>query len=282
MVGLLSTLQIVVALRIERKICAAVLERDARAGDGDARAEGRVVALNERDHVALCVRGAEIDRAAAVRVARFRLERLVGDKRAAGGEIVGREQLADLRFHIAGVGDVGLRIGKGELDGLHDLVIVIRILALCGEGKSVQHTERHQHRDAVAVGRDLANGVAAVVLRDGFDPFRVIVFEVILTEVAARAARMGDDLLHQLAAVIALAIRFGKSAHRAGVGGEAEDVARAVRRAIRLHKALPPVFMRRCVFPQRTRDALAVALPLARDIYGDGIAVFRVEDRGGK
>ena len=92
---------------------------------------------------------------------------LVCDECAAGGEIVGREQLADLRFHIARVGDVGLRVGKGKLDGLHDLVIVVRVLALFGQRQSVEHAECHQHRDAVAVGRDLADGVAAVVLRDG-------------------------------------------------------------------------------------------------------------------
>lgn len=74
-VGLLSALQIVIALRVEGEVRAAVLKRDARAGDGDARAKAAVVALDKRDHVALCVRGAEVDRAAAVRVARFGLER---------------------------------------------------------------------------------------------------------------------------------------------------------------------------------------------------------------
>ena len=282
MVGLLSTLQIVIALRVEGEVRAAVLKRDARAGDGDARAKAAVVALDKRDHVALCVRGAEVDRAAAVRVARFGLERLVCDECAAGGEIVGREQLADLRFHIARVGDVGLRVGKGKLDGLHDLVIVVRVLALFGQRQSVEHAECHQHRDAVAVGRDLADGVAAVVLRDGLDPFGVVVLEVVLAEVAARGARMGDDPFHQLAAVIALAVRLDEGAHRVGIGGETEDIARAVRRAVWLHKALPPVFMGSGVLRHDPGDAPAVARPELADIDGHGIAVFGVGNGGGE
>ena len=93
---------------------------------------------------------------------------------------------------------------------------------------------------------------------------------------------MGDDPFHQLAAVIALAVRLDEGAHRVGIGGETEDIARAVRRAVRLHKALPPVFIGGGVLRHDPGDALAVALPLARDIYGDGIAVFGVGNGGGE
>ena len=200
----------------------------------------------------------------------------------AGGEIGGIQQLADLSFHIARVGDVGPRVGKGQLDGLHHLVIVLGVLALFGQRQPVEHTERHQHRDAVAVGRDLADGVAAVVLRDGLDPFGVVVLEVVLAEVAARGARMGDDLLHQLAAVIALAVRLDEGVHRVGIGGETEDIARAVRRAVRLHKALPPVFIGGGVLRHDPGDALAVARPELADIDGHGIAVFGIGNGGGE
>ena len=152
---------------VEREVRAAVLERDARPRHGDTRAEGGVVALDERDHVALAVGGAEIDGAAAVRVARPRLQRAGGDERAAGGEIGGIQQLADLSFHIAWVGDVGPRVGKGQLDGLHHLVIVLGALPVFRHGHPIQNAQGHEHGDAMAVGRDLAYGVAVVVCGDG-------------------------------------------------------------------------------------------------------------------
>ena len=93
---------------------------------------------------------------------------------------------------------------------------------------------------------------------------------------------MGDDPFHQLTAIVALAIRLGKGAHRVGIGGETEDIARAVRRAVRLHKALPPVFIGGGVLRHDPGDALAVARPELADIDGHGIAVFGVGNGGGE
>ena len=279
-VGPLAAGKAVVACGVEREVCAAVLERDARPRHGDARAEGGVIALDERDHVALAVSGAEIDGAAAVRVARPRLQRAVGDERAARGEIGGIQQLADLSFHIARVGDVGPRVGKGQLDGLHHLVIVLGALALFRHGHAVQDAERHEHRNAVAVRRDLTGRIAAVFLRDGLDPFGAIIAEVVLAEVPAGRAGERDDPLHQRAAVIALAVRRGEGAQRRGVVRKAEQLTRAVGRAVRLHKALPPVFVRRGVLRHRLGNAAAVALPLPRDVHRHGIALLGIGNGG--
>jgi len=38
---------------------------------------------------------------------------------------------------------------------------------------------------------------------------------------------MGDDPFHQLTAIVALAVRLDEGAHRVGIGGETEDIARA-------------------------------------------------------
>ena len=132
-VGLLAARETVVALRVEREVRPAVLKGNARAGDGDARAKAAVVALNKRDHIALAVRGAEVDGTAAVRVARLRLERFVRDERAAGGKISRGQELADLCSHVSRIGDIGLCVGKGQLDDLHDLMVVRRILAALGK-----------------------------------------------------------------------------------------------------------------------------------------------------
>ena len=93
---------------------------------------------------------------------------------------------------------------------------------------------------------------------------------------------MGDDPFHQLTAIVALAVRLGKGAHRVGIGVEAENIARAVRRAVRLHKALPPVFIGGGVLRHDPGDALAVARPELADIDGHGIAVFGVGNGGGE
>ena len=93
---------------------------------------------------------------------------------------------------------------------------------------------------------------------------------------------MGDDPFHQLTAIVALAVRLDEGAHRVGIGGETEDVARAVRRAVRLHKALPPVFIGGGVLRHDPGDAPAVARPELADIDGHGIAVFGVGNGGGE
>ena len=55
---------------VQREVVAAVLQRDPRPRHDDAAPEARVVGLDERDHHAVAVGGAEVDRAAARRPAR--------------------------------------------------------------------------------------------------------------------------------------------------------------------------------------------------------------------
>ena len=51
----------------EREACAAILHRNARAGNHDARTPTGVIRLNERHHVAVAIGGAEQDRATGLR-----------------------------------------------------------------------------------------------------------------------------------------------------------------------------------------------------------------------
>ena len=101
------------------------------------------------------------------------VERLRPDQRPAGGGVFGREEhlRGDLP-HKPRVGDIFLGVHKGQLHRL-DLPV---------EGKEgimfrfepFQDVQRHQHRDAVAVGRQFADGIAVVAGGERLDPFGMV------------------------------------------------------------------------------------------------------------
>ena len=138
-IGLFASSQTVVTGGVQGEVGPPVLQGDGRAGDGHAGAEGGVVALNEGDHVARFIGGTQMDGAAAAGVPGFGLQGLVRDEGPAGGQIVGAEQLIHCGLHVAEVGHIGLGVGKGQLDGLHHLVIVLGALPVLRHGHPVQN-----------------------------------------------------------------------------------------------------------------------------------------------
>ena len=234
MVGPLASGQTVVALFIQREVASPVLQRNAGTRDGYAGAKGGVVALDEGDHVALRVGGAQIDRAAAGGVTRFRQNRLVGDESAPLGGVLLAEQVLHPGLHVLGIGHIGLCVGKGQLDGLQNLVVGLWAIPLLRHRQPFQDIEGHEHGDAVAVGRDLPHPVALIVRRDGLHPLGVVIPEVLLAEVTPGLPTKGHDLLHQRASVVALTVGGCQLLQSLGILLPAEDVTGAVGRAVLL------------------------------------------------
>ena len=134
----------------------------------------------------------------------------------------------------------------------------------------------------MAVGGDLADGVPLVVRGDGLHPLRLVVPEVILTEVAAGGPAEGHDLLHQRTAVITLAAGGRQLLQGLSVLLPAKDVPRPVGRAVRLHKPLPPVGVGGGVPLHGGGDPPGVLLPHGLQVHLDGNALPGGRDGRGK
>jgi len=113
---------------------------------------------------------------------------------AAGGRGVCEDTRVRLRLDLAYDGtdfhgwarQPGLRTVQGTLEAA--LVQVLRVDAVHRQPLQVellQDAQRDQRRDALAVGRDLVQGVAPVVLGDGRDPFGLVGREVAGLETAS-------------------------------------------------------------------------------------------------
>ena len=75
MIRLLARCQIIIKLWIQAEACAAVIKVNAIAGQHDAAAKILIIALNERNHIALAISSTQINRAAAEWLAMRRLQR---------------------------------------------------------------------------------------------------------------------------------------------------------------------------------------------------------------
>jgi hypothetical protein len=131
------------------------------------------------------------------------------DQLRAAGEVRVIEHLIDADFHRRRLGHEAVNVGECQLHGL-DLQ-VLRVDAVHGQARHIemaQDAQRDQRGDALPVGRDLVQRVAAVVLRDGLDPLGLVRGEVAGHEVAAMRCRKTLDRLRDLAAVIGLAPRL--------------------------------------------------------------------------
>ena len=119
----------------------------------------------------------------------------------------------------------------------------------------------------MAVGRDFADGIALVIRVDGLHPLGVVSTEIFLLEISSRLLGEGHDLLHQFAAIVALAIGSRQLLQGVGVLGPAEDVSRPVGGAVLLHKCLPPVGVGGAVLLHGGGDALGILGPLGLHIH---------------
>ena len=166
--------------RVQAEAVAAVLQADAESGLDAARTEPHVIALDEADHHAVLVGGGEIDRAALDRVAGAEVLRAFHvDQLGPAGQIAVVQHLLGRHAHAGRLGHIFVDIGKSQLDRF-DLQ-VLRIGAVhrqLGDVEVLQDAQRDQRRDALAVGRDLMQRVAAIVLADRLDPFGLVGGEV--------------------------------------------------------------------------------------------------------
>ena len=97
----------------------------------------------------------------------------------AGGVVLG-EQVLHTGFHVPGIGHIGLGVREGQLDGLDDFMVGVRPLPLRGQVQALEDVQSHQDGDAVAVGGNLADGIALVVHGDGLHPHGAVGGKVLL------------------------------------------------------------------------------------------------------
>ncbi len=123
-------------------------------------------------------------------------------------------------MHGVDVGVVLVQVGKSELHGLdagvHGLHIVHRVSA---DAMRVEHAQRHQCGNALAVGRQLVHRPPSIRGRERRHPLGVVGLEVFGGERATVLRRAVDDSLRDRATVEGVA----------AVGGDHPVVHRQVR-----------------------------------------------------
>ncbi len=221
---------------LEREQPAAILQHEAGARRHQARAEAAVVALNERDDVAVLVDHGHVDRVVALRVGHA-VE--PGGLDRAGG-LRGVDQLRArcaarglLRSASTGISresriaDVPQHVGVGQLLRLdHHVQRVGAVEAVLAERILLHQVQHHQRGDALRVRANLVDVPAAIGRLDRRHPFRLELAEIGGGERAALLARDREDRVGGLALVEAIAAVRGDQPQRAGEVGIAEHLAR--------------------------------------------------------
>ena len=181
------------------------------------------------------------------------------------------EQRLRAHVHVVDVGHVAPAIGEGELHRL-DLQVqaVGAVHRVRAQVEVLEDAERDQRHDALAVGRDLVQRVAAVVHLERLHPVGPVRREVGGAHRAAVLLRRRLDLCGELAAIERLALRGGDLFQRRGMFLEDEPFSGARRAAAR---------------QERLGEAGLVLqlgdlrLPLPRDGRRDQEALAAVADR---
>ncbi len=269
--------------RVQGKVRTAVLKGDAGAGDHQSGSEVPVVALDVGYHVSVLVRGAQIDRAASVRFARFCGNRPFPDEPGSFGCVLLRKQLLHGNTHEIRIGDVPVAVGIGQLDRLHLLVErICRTEFTFFQPEVFQDIHGHQHDDAISVGRDLPGCMAFIFHVDRFHPAAAVILQVAFTDESACFTGKGIDPLRQFSPVKCLCAGFGNQAQCLCV----------VRRIPYLSGFRRPAFGHKD--PEQLPEAVAVGLdPGIQDLFvepvellfpqfadhrGEGIAVQGIAD----
>ena len=271
--GTLARADLVGMTGLGGKAVAAVLQADARARHDHARAEAHVVGLDEGDHHAAGIGGRQVDRAA-------------GPGRAVGGcagllavyetgafaQVVAVQQLRGGDAHMVQVGVVLMQVGKGQLHGL-DLQVhaVHAVEVLLAHAQLVQHAQRHQRRNALAVGRNLVDHRVAELLRHRAHPVGLVRGQIFLAHHAAAGPRMRGHLSGQRTAVEGLAQGLGNLLQRARMGFAPEHFSGPGRTAAR-QKALGKAGL--------IAQLLAAQLPQCGNGGRDRETVARIVDGG--
>ena len=126
----------------------------------------------------------------------------------------------------ARIADVLVHVGVGELLGLdHHVQRIDGVVAVLRHGKVLHDVEHGERGDALAIGRQLVDGPAAVGGGDGLDPLGLEVAEVFQ---GMRAAVGIEELDHGLGhgpVVEGIAAMLGDLAERVGESRVPEEVA---------------------------------------------------------
>ncbi len=136
------------------------------------------------------------------------------------------QELFRLERHVVDVRDIGERVGEGELHRLDLQVHALdRVDRHRRDVEILEDAERDQRDDALAVGRDLVQRVAAIVLLERPDPVVLVRREVRGAHRRAVLLRERLDFLGELAAIERFAARRGDLLERRRVLGQLEHLA---------------------------------------------------------
>ena len=210
----------------EREACAAILHRDACAGNHDARAPALVVRLDERDHVAVFVRCTKQNGAAGLRWSVLEILRLCRiDLGGEFGEIRAREQILGLHSHRGGVANLTVHFAKRELHRLGgEMHAVGAVGREIGETRIrprfIENSSHHLRGDALAIGRNRKHCGLPKRRLQWRGPARLVGGKVVLIEKSAVVARGVGDALGDFAGVKRGALSVGDQLERARVIGE--------------------------------------------------------------
>ena len=151
-------------------------------------------------------------------------------------------------------------------------MVDIGAVAVATQVKAFQQVERHQNRDAVPVGRQLADIIAAVIDRDRLHPFRIIFAEILCAEIAVGTLRKSDNFFCQRTAV--KTFRLGRADLPQGIRhiGVAKHLARAWRPTVDRELAK----IRFEFFPLLLAEMMMMPLPAAGYVKRDRVALFRI------
>jgi len=197
-VGPLARCQGVGVARVQVEVMAPVVQRHACARHHHAAAEAHVVALDQADHVALAVCRREVHRTPGAGGAGLGIEGRLADPVTQPGKVRRRQQPLDWNLGVPHVGHMGVRLGKGQLDRL-DLHVQPRCrVPLVRQLQAVQHAQRHESGDALAVGRNLPDVVALIAGADRRDPLALVRGQVRGANQSACLFGVTSDLLGQL------------------------------------------------------------------------------------
>jgi len=126
-------------------------------------------------------------------------------------QVGGVEQVGGAHLgHEALVGHPAVGVGKGQLDGLDLQVGAFHAVGPeAADVELLQHAQRHERGNALAIGRQLVHRVAGKAGVDGVDPLHLMGRQIGRADLRAVLAREGVDGLCHLAAVEGLALGRG-------------------------------------------------------------------------
>ena len=182
--------------RVECEQAAAILKHEPQPGRHVVRAEPVEVALDQAHAVKVTVDDRHVNRVGLRRVARHRVQvglLAVRSRPPARGIWLG-DQRRDRQRAKCRIGVIFGPVFIGELLGLdHQMKRLGRLRAQAFEVIRLEQVEHLQGGDALTIGRQLPDVVAAIIGRNGFDKRARMLGEIRLREKPADRARVPND-----------------------------------------------------------------------------------------